>query len=226
MSHILDNPVWQALHTRDSRFNIGIDLIKYFPEAVSPFIGMQDWSEKGQTTLLQHGDGKRKWWVMKKGEEKLIKGFKINFTIPLYQMVCTSFKDHTNHELTYRTLSVDDIPVMLDLTSRTKPGPFMDRTIEFGNYIGIFDGDNLVSMSGERLHVEGFTEISAVCTDPAYLGRGLAAHLMSVAANTIISEGNTPFLHVRFDNTAAIKLYEKLGFEKRADVFFAIFENI
>lgn len=225
MSHILQNPVWQALSTRDSQFNIGTDRIKYFPETVSPFLAMDDWTEEGQTNLLHHCDGTRKWWVMKEGNETLLDAFKIVFTIPLYQMVCNSFNDLTNNDLHHRSLSKSDIPQMLDLTSRTKPGPFLDRTIEFGNYIGIFEDDKLVSMAGERLHVNGYSEISAVCTDPSYLGKGYAAHLMSVAANKIIAEGNTPFLHVRHDNTGAIKLYEKMGFEKRADVFFAIFEK-
>ena len=69
MPHILNNPVWQALSTRDSKFNRGTDKIKFFPETVSPFVGMNDWSEQGQTDLLNFGDGKRKWWVMKEAAD-------------------------------------------------------------------------------------------------------------------------------------------------------------
>ena len=93
-----------------------------------------------------------------------------------------------------------------------------------GRYFGMFDGDRLVSMAGERLQMPGYTEVSAICTDPVYNGKGYASLLTSVVCKMIIEDGNTPFLHVRFDNTRAIEVYKKLGFEIRADVFFAIFK--
>ncbi len=33
-------------------------------------------------------------------------------------------------------------------------------------------------MAGERMHAEGFTEISGVCTHPQFQGRGLARRRM------------------------------------------------
>lgn len=113
---------------------------------------------------------------------------------------------------------------MLSLTALTKPGPFFKRTIEMGRYFGLFDGDKLVSMAGERLQMPGYTEVSAICTDPDYHGKGYASLLTSVVCEKIIAEGNTPFLHVRYDNTRAIDVYKKLGFEINADVHFAIFK--
>ncbi len=44
-------------------------------------------------------------------------------------------------------------------------------------------------MAGERLHIKGYTEVSAVCTDPAHLGKGYASHLMSHACETVIQRG-------------------------------------
>lgn len=114
---------------------------------------------------------------------------------------------------------------MLDLTARTKPGPFNDNTIEFGNYFGIFDGDQLVSMAGQRLQTNDFTEVSAICTDPDHLGKGYAAALTQKVCACIYNNGKTPFLHVRQDNAGAIKLYQKLGFEIRTDIFFSIFKK-
>jgi predicted GNAT family acetyltransferase len=80
-------------------------------------------------------------------------------------------------------------------------------------------------MAGERLKVNGYTEISAICTHPDYLGKGYASYLLSHACEHTIREGNIPFLHVRTDNTRAIEVYKKLGFVIRADVFFAIFKK-
>ena len=45
------------------------------------------------------------------------------------------------------------------------------------------------------------------------------------AAERIISENNIPFLHVRKDNLRAIEVYKKMGFEVRADIYFAIFKK-
>ncbi|MDQ3788138.1 MAG: GNAT family N-acetyltransferase, partial [Actinomycetota bacterium] len=59
-------------------------------------------------------------------------------------------------------LGPDDVPDMLDLAERTKPGPFWPRTIDMGTYLGVRDGGALVAMAGERLRPPGWTEISAV----------------------------------------------------------------
>ena len=103
----------------------------------------------------------------------------------------------------------------------THPGPFFKRTIEFGNYEGVFKGDELVSMAGQRLHAGEFVEISAVCTHPAHSGKGYATALIISQVHQILSASAIPFLHVKDDNLQAIKLYKSLGFEvrKRMDIY-------
>uniref|UniRef100_UPI003F4955E4 GNAT family N-acetyltransferase n=1 Tax=Nonomuraea bangladeshensis TaxID=404385 RepID=UPI003F4955E4 len=112
-------------------------------------------------------------------------------------------------------LGAADVPEMLDLVARTRPGPFRPRTVELGVYLGIRHGGALVAMAGERLHPPGWTEISAVCTDPAHQGRGLATRLVLAVAAGIRDRGETPFLHASAANTHAIGLYERLGFRLR-----------
>jgi ribosomal protein S18 acetylase RimI-like enzyme len=108
-----------------------------------------------------------------------------------------------------------DVPEMLELVGRTKPGPFLPRTIELGTYLGIRRGGSLIAMAGERLHPPGWTEISAVCTDPAFRGQGLAARLVLAVAAGIRARNETPFLHAAAENVTAIRLYESLGFTLR-----------
>ncbi|MEU6794080.1 GNAT family N-acetyltransferase [Nonomuraea wenchangensis] len=108
-----------------------------------------------------------------------------------------------------------DVPEMLDLVARTKPGPFLPRTVELGGYLGIRLGGALVAMAGQRLRPPGWTEISAVCTDPDHRGRGLATRLVLAVAAGIRDRGETPFLHASATNTHAIGLYERLGFRLR-----------
>ncbi|MFJ4679605.1 MULTISPECIES: GNAT family N-acetyltransferase [unclassified Kitasatospora] len=123
-------------------------------------------------------------------------------------------------------LGAADVPEMLDLVERTRPGPFRPRTRELGTYLGVRDRDGtLLAMAGERLHPPGFTEVSAVCTAPGARGRGLAAHLVGELAARITARGERPFLHVAAANTGALALYGRLGFARRADVVFRGFRT-
>ncbi|MYR43606.1 GNAT family N-acetyltransferase [Streptomyces sp. SID5910] len=118
-----------------------------------------------------------------------------------------------------------DVPKMLDLVARTRPGPFWPRTRELGTYLGIRANGTLVAMAGERLRPPGWAEISAVCTAPEARGRGHAARLVDELATRITARGQRPFLHVTETNTAAITLYERLGFETREQVTFRGFRT-
>ncbi len=104
---------------------------------------------------------------------------------------------------------------MLELTNLTKPGPFGRRTIEFGNYEGIFVNDQLVAMTGQRFHCYHHIEISAVCTHPLHQGKGYAKQLLLSQLEQIIAAGSNPYLHVKTDNQRAVNVYEALGFTVR-----------
>ncbi|MEV6494236.1 GNAT family N-acetyltransferase [Actinoplanes sp. NPDC051633] len=117
-----------------------------------------------------------------------------------------------------------DVPEMLDLVERTKPGPFRKRTVELGRYLGVRRDGKLAAMAGTRMRLpDGWTEISAICTDPAFRGQGLAAGLTLALAHDIQSRGERPFLATLASNANAIRLYERLGFEHRREVEFTAF---
>ena len=109
-------------------------------------------------------------------------------------------------------LTETHVEEMIQLVRLTKPGPFGTKTISFGSYFGIFKNGKLVAMTGQRLHVENYTEISAVCTHPHHLGKGYASVLLQHQLQVILQNGEQAFLHVRSDNERAIALYERLGF--------------
>src|SRR5262249_18304940 len=108
-------------------------------------------------------------------------------------------------------LGVPDVPEMLALVSVTQPGPFGPRTIELGEYWGVRRHGALVAMAGERIRLDGFTEISAVCVDAAHRRQGFAADLVRSLAASIVARSEIPFLHVFTSNHQAIALYRRLG---------------
>ncbi|MFJ8532352.1 GNAT family N-acetyltransferase [Streptomyces sp. NPDC093591] len=122
-------------------------------------------------------------------------------------------------------LAAADVPEMLALVGRAEPGPFWPRTHELGTYLGIRAEGRLVAMAGERLRPPGWTEISAVCTAPEARGQGHALQLVRALVARILSRNDRPFLHVAETNTAAIALYERLGFENRRQVTFRGFRT-
>ena len=76
-------------------------------------------------------------------------------------------------------------------------------------------------MAGERLRLDGYTEISAVCTDPAFRGRGYAKALVRSLVSKAHAEGCTPFLHVKGE-IAAKGLYEALGFDESRNLHLTV----
>ncbi|MGO9560091.1 MAG: GNAT family N-acetyltransferase [Acidimicrobiales bacterium] len=220
---VLDNPVWASLTGPHAALASTNGKAARYPEEMSMFIGLDDphdenaWAalaalvEPGGTVLLtQAGDVPAGWETRGFGDG--------------VQMVGTSLEPAADPEAV--TLGADDVPEMLDLVARTRPGPFLARTIEMGRYIGIRREGVLVAMAGERLHPPGWTEVSAVCTDEGYRGQGLGTRLVRAVAEGIRGRGEMPFLHAAATNTGAIRLYESIGFEHRLTTRFTVVRRV
>ena len=92
----------------------------------------------------------------------------------LVQMVCETRVDRPAAGVELLALSEADIPDMLALTALTHPGPFRPQTYTLGTYLGIRIDGRLAAMGGQRMHLPGYREISAICTHPDFQGRGYA----------------------------------------------------
>jgi predicted GNAT family acetyltransferase len=215
-SHPLDRPGWNSLNGKHSDLAIrGKISARYQPEyqAMAATLDGSEEAFRDLATIVKKGEiigliakrpkpGNPDWKIL---QESLV-----------IQMVGGERLPET--DIDYVELSTKDIPEVLELVSITKPGPFFPRTVELGRYIGIREDGKLVAMAGERFKVDGYTEISAICTLPDYRGRGYATALSSVLVNAILDGGDIPYLHVSVKNTSAIRLYEKLGFTRRKEV--------
>ncbi len=222
----LDNPIWNALTSVDAGKNIGSHGLAYLDKEIAPFMGMNTWDENSQREIIRHAPPGRSWFLLIKGDVKFIEELEMISSIPLYQCFCPSInKSIAEKDCRIIPLSTTNVDEMIALTTITRPGPFRKRTIEFGNYHGIFEDGKLVAMGGERLHLNGLTEISAICTHPNFQGRGYGAAIVRYLTDAVMQKNEIPFLHARMDNIKALEVYKREGYEIRSEIQFYIFRE-
>ena len=217
--HPLDNPIWSALTTQQSHIAIGGELARRFPLEKAPFVAFSSASKESFDALAQlYAPGDQLALFTPDPLELDAAGSPSRFEVTrsgvLNQMICTPVQLH-EPTVELAELGSRDVDAMMALVDLTKPGPFAIRTHELGRYLGIRMDGQLVAMAGERLHADGYTEVSAVCTHPLYRGRGYSRDLIAAVSKGIQARGEVPFLHVLDNNLSAIALYEKLGFTFR-----------
>ncbi|HEY4286296.1 MAG TPA: GNAT family N-acetyltransferase [Puia sp.] len=215
MAHILDNPAWNALNTGNAALAQGSERAKCFPADVAFFVGIPDGSAQSFDALYNVVPFEVAGFQTVH-ETAIPAPWRVMRAVKVSQFVYEG-SDVEQNEMGVVPLSEKDVPQMLSLTKLTDPGPFLNRTIDLGHYFGIFDGDKLVAMAGQRMNPIPYAEISAVCTHPDYLGRGYASMLLKFQIRRIMAVGQIPFLHVLATNERAIKIYERLGFVLRKE---------
>lgn len=220
MDQVLDNPVYHAMISGNANLSLGSSTVRYFPASVSPFAGLADYSEACFSELASVLPPGRGAAVVSPDEIVIPSGWKINYHGVGLQMIGEGAAGPSLAGWEFVPLQQEHVPLMLDLAKLTNPGPFGERTIEFGNFVGVFDGDRLMAMSGHRLHPFPYIEISGVCTHPDYVGRGLGGTLTYYQVERIRAMGEVPMLHVWAHNVRAIRLYESLGFVTRRELHF------
>ncbi|MFI5892238.1 GNAT family N-acetyltransferase [Actinoplanes sp. NPDC051513] len=218
---MLENPVWAALSGPQACYAEASGDAACYRSDISPFGALAEPADPaGWRDLAALTDD-----VLLTGPSLTPgPGWEVAMSLPGVQMIGQSMTGVEDPEAVL--LSETDVPEILDLVERAKPGPFRKRTIALGRYLGIRIDGKLVAMAGERFRLPGWTEISAVATDPDYQGRGLGARLTLAVAAGILGRGELPFLHAAADNDRALRLYERLGFEPSHDVIFAQFRQV
>lgn len=212
MNDLLKNPVYHALLSGDRHLSFGNEKVKYFDEQVSPFVGFEQDYDKGFSDLYELLPSGRKILYAIPSTITQPPGWQVAYEIKGLQFVYKAVREIKTQFSNVMSLSEIHVEEMVELAKLTRPGPFGPRTIDFGSYFGIFEKEKLVAMTGQRLHVQNFTEISAVCTHPDHSGKGYANILLQHQLQLILQQGQLPFLHVREDNERAIALYQRLGF--------------
>jgi ribosomal protein S18 acetylase RimI-like enzyme len=213
---------WYALNGQQRQFSLGDDRARRFRDGVGPFCALPDEASAENCAALEELVGPGNSAVLFRDDLTYLAAWEVIGTINAVQMIGpTAPLGHDVHPRV-STLGVDDVDDMMSLTSRTKPGPFLKDTWQLGTYLGIRIDGRLVAMAGQRAQTLDYVEISAVCTDNEFTGRGLARALVLAQVEIILSAEKVPMLHASETNTRAIALYEAWGFQHRRTIHGAV----
>ena len=213
----LDNPVWYSLSETHRTLAMGYPAIKFYHPDYCPFGGFQEMQDIsvyiGNYSLLTDN-----FFIV--GEKPVIPDIlRIKNELVCRQMITyKSIKTAGGENIVQ--LGNEHRNALSQLVNRVQPGFFKSKTALLGSYYGIFKNNQLVAVTGERMKMNNYIEVSAVITDPDHTGKGYARQLVAHTVNTIIAQNKIPYLHVAETNAGAIQLYETSGFTTRRTISF------
>ncbi len=212
IKHLLANVTWHALSGPHSVYSTGTDDARRYAPGFSPIVGFRDLVRPDFDALRPFCESGESFYSLGWGGP-VPGGWRVCEETAICRMVWASPLPAADEARAAVRLGPEHVAQALELAALTHPGPFGPRTIELGEYFGFFEGQQLVAMAGERMHVAGLREISGVCTHPDFQGKGLARQLVTRLVRREMQRNETPFLHVLHHNTGARRLYERMGFQ-------------
>ena len=224
----LDNPAWLALSGGQRAFGLVGERAARYQRDVSPIAAVADQSTEALMELAGFVEVGEVVAVVDPGEPPADL-WRLATVVPLTQWHCPDPVREQETDLDWVELGDAEAAEMYRLVKETDPGPFERRTHLLGDYVGVIRSGNLVAMAGERICLPGYREVSAVCTDPEFTGRGYAQVLVREIALRQQRLGCVPFLHVRIGSPAereASRVYEKVGFVRRKELGMSILVRV
>lgn len=220
----LDNPAWLALSGGQRAFGLVGERAARYQRDVSPIAAVADQSAEALSELAGFVEPGEVVAVVDPGQPPADL-WRLATVVPLTQWHCPDPVREQETDLDWVELGDAEAAEMYRLVKETDPGPFERRTHLLGDYVGVIRSGSLVAMAGERICLQGYREVSAVCTDPEFTGRGYAQVLVREIALRQQRLGCVPFLHVRIGSPAeaqASRVYEKVGFVRRKELGMSI----
>lgn len=213
----LDNPVWHSLAESHKKFAIDYGNLKFYHPDYCPFGGFRQ-IENTSSYISTYSMSVDNFFIV--GEKPALPdSLKFKNELVCLQMICRGKIDVAIHEHIME-LGKEHLNDLLTLINLVQPGYFKKKTPLLGNYYGIFKDKKLIAVTGERMKMNEYVEVSAVVTHPEHTGKGYAKELVAHTVNNIFYQKKTPYLHVSETNIGATKLYEKLNFQTRRKISF------
>jgi len=220
----LDNPIWHALNETHKQYAIEFNGCKFYKPEYSPFGGM---GEGGDTALATDQYTKLTPLFYMVGDPPIAgSSARIKKQLTANQMILYKPFAFEISEKIVELESQEQKKKLYELVNLVQPGFIRERTAAIGTYFGIYADKQLVAVSGERIEMDSYSEVSAVVTHPEFRKRGFAKQLLKQTTDKIFSDKKIPILHVDENNTSAIGLYEQLGFVTRRKIGFCLLEAV
>jgi len=213
----LDNPAWHSLNETHRSFAIGESEIKFYRPDICPFGGINSNHADLISFLKIHSQLDSFFVIGDKPQES--SDLIIEKELVCLQMICSA---PIKMELTENIILLKETHKnrLVELVNLVQPGYFKEGTLSMGDYYGIFEEAKLVAVTGERMKMYDYTEISAVVTHPDFTGKGFAKQLVAHTVNRNFHQNIIPYLHVAETNISAINLYKRSGFMTRRKISF------
>jgi GNAT superfamily N-acetyltransferase len=210
----LDDVFWAALSGSQRASTVGGETARRYAPGFSPIIAFSD-SQRPDFAALAPMCAPGERFYCDGWSGAVPRGWQVLVDSHMVRMVWSGARAPDAEPIVEaRALGLADAPQALELALLTNPGPFGLRTIELGDYVGVFERRQLVAMAGERMHAGRCREVSGICTHPEWQGRGLASGLTAQIIRKQLARGQLPFLHVMSANTVARALYRRMGFDE------------
>ena len=127
-----------------------------------------------------------------------------------------AFRPRVNQ--TVARLGPDELDDVIDLYGSSSRSYFTPARLAREIYFGVYSGRQLVAAAGTHVRSRGadIAAVGNVLTRIAYRNRGMATSVTSAVTEAAFQEHKDVVLNVRQDNTTAIRVYRRLGYEVHA----------
>lgn len=221
---LLDNIFWHSLSGAQARFAEGAGGARRYAHGLSPILGFEDSANPDFAALQPYCDVGERFYV-DSWSGPVPAGWSLVLEKRMKRMVWTGDLPAEDVSLPAVRLGAEHAPQAVELATLTNPGPFGLRTIELGDYFGVFEDGRLVAMAGERMQAGPYREVSGVCTHPDFQGHGFARRLSEKVVRLQLQRSQLPFLHVISSNAGALGLYERMGFREYRETVVRVVEK-
>jgi predicted GNAT family acetyltransferase len=221
---MLERPIWSALMTMQSGYAMRNPHAVRFQADIGPLAAMRSDNEAGLAALAELTEPGELLAMIETDIVNHPPGTLLERRSLAVQMVVETMPEPFHHDAIIPLGNADAVE-MRALAHLTEPGPFAERTHMLGQFWGIRKEGRLIAMTGERMRMPGFGEVSAVCVHPDARGRGLGGLLTRKAMANLAEQGLRPFLHSYAENEAAISTYRRAGFRVAREMVITMFRK-
>ncbi len=148
--------------------------------------------------------------------------YRIEHEADMWRMILDPTRFPAQHTDGAAPLTAADVPALRRLYADGEPAGeapefFFPQMVDEGFFFGIRDQDELIAAGGTHLVVlaEGVAAVGNIYTRRDRRGRGLATRVTATVTAALLRQRvRTTALNVNQRNTAAIKVYERLGYAR------------